>query len=424
MPSITAQSTLHTVFSAECTTLFDWFSLAVKESFHNVGMRGPLTRLLACSDEQLREYQNLDIMSTFVHPNHRTHPSGDQSSSYNKPASVMHFARSGRLHEEYVLFIDADMIFARRFDISFARPGVVVSERVPYMANTTANLARAFLNSDVAARTAPVGWYHVFHREDLLRVAPLWLEYCGQIRSEPHRYWRIDGNGTDIATGDIYVKRGRPPWISEMHGYAFGAAVLGLEHHITEGAVLYPSFVSPTADRLPYLLHYGLPMSFANDNYEWHKGLLDRLDIQRCENVYIGPPPRGTLGSRQNEAMRLVINTLNTALYKHRRQRCPGTQRPRRERPPLCIASTCCGDRQHECWRWALGGECTNNHGFMMRECRFSCGLCTTPVVVKDIVYDMELLTLTILLVIVAVGCIGACFAWYAKTRRSAHKEV
>jgi hypothetical protein len=26
-----------------------------------------------------------------------------------------------------------------------------------------------------------VGWYHVFHRSDIVRIAPLWLEFCGKV---------------------------------------------------------------------------------------------------------------------------------------------------------------------------------------------------------------------------------------------------
>ena len=77
---------LHTVFTSEChNTQFDWFATGVYESFRNAGMQGSITRLLACSQEDLKHYKGLDLGPTFVHPNYRNNPlNGDVSASYNK----------------------------------------------------------------------------------------------------------------------------------------------------------------------------------------------------------------------------------------------------------------------------------------------------------------------------------------------------
>ena len=73
-----------------------------------------MTRLLACSEEELKTYKGLDLGPTFVHPNYRHNPiNGDTSASYNKPASVMHFSQSSNYTEEFLLFIDADMILTK-----------------------------------------------------------------------------------------------------------------------------------------------------------------------------------------------------------------------------------------------------------------------------------------------------------------------
>ena len=43
-------ASLHTVFTSECNNVqFDWFATGVFESFRTSGMRGKITRLLACS---------------------------------------------------------------------------------------------------------------------------------------------------------------------------------------------------------------------------------------------------------------------------------------------------------------------------------------------------------------------------------------
>jgi hypothetical protein len=137
---------VHTVFTSEChNKQFDWFATGVYKSFHDSGQLGSITRLLACSQEDLKEYQGLDLGPTFVHPNYRHNPiNGDESASYNKPASVMHFTREANFTEDFILFIDADMILTRPIDpIALgAKKGTVVSEYVPYMIGTTNGAAQ------------------------------------------------------------------------------------------------------------------------------------------------------------------------------------------------------------------------------------------------------------------------------------------
>ena len=49
-------------------------------------MRGKITRLLACSPEELLTYKGMDIGPTFVHPNYRHNPiNGDAYTSYITP---------------------------------------------------------------------------------------------------------------------------------------------------------------------------------------------------------------------------------------------------------------------------------------------------------------------------------------------------
>ena len=61
LPAATPGAALHVVFSAECTPLFDWHSVGLFYSFYASGQHGNITRLLACSKEQLqsihRNYQ-------------------------------------------------------------------------------------------------------------------------------------------------------------------------------------------------------------------------------------------------------------------------------------------------------------------------------------------------------------------------------
>ena len=111
-PTDAAPATLHTVFTSEChNPQFDWFATGVYRSHRESGIRGRITRLLACGADDLAQYRGLGLGPTFVHPNYRHNPlNGDTSASYNKPGSVMHFSREANFTEEYVLFIDADML--------------------------------------------------------------------------------------------------------------------------------------------------------------------------------------------------------------------------------------------------------------------------------------------------------------------------
>lgn len=66
-------NSLHVVFSAECIPAFDWQSVGLFYSFRHIRQQGKITRLLACSDEQLAAYPRvlLEMGPTFVHENMR-----------------------------------------------------------------------------------------------------------------------------------------------------------------------------------------------------------------------------------------------------------------------------------------------------------------------------------------------------------------
>ena len=73
VPHLAGPGGLHVVFSAECIPAFDWQSVGLFYSFRHVGQPGKITRLLACSEEQLKTYPkvNLEMGPTFVHKNMR-----------------------------------------------------------------------------------------------------------------------------------------------------------------------------------------------------------------------------------------------------------------------------------------------------------------------------------------------------------------
>lgn len=65
---------IHTVFSTECTTYFDWQTVGLVHSFHQSGQPGNLTRLLSCTDEDLKKYKGHDLAPTHYVPSMSRHP--------------------------------------------------------------------------------------------------------------------------------------------------------------------------------------------------------------------------------------------------------------------------------------------------------------------------------------------------------------
>lgn len=223
MPGLSAAS-VHTVFSAECNPIFDWHSVGLFHSHKTSGQPGGITRLLACTEEQLESYGGLDIGPTFVHPNLRDRD-GMNYAAFNKPASVDFWIKSGAVPAgvDYVMQLDADMLIHRPVDPAAlgVKPGVVLSAPYDYLVGTQTGLADIFgvPNQQLMAR---VGGVHVFHLSDLRRIAPRWLNYTLRVRTfacrEPKRYYELaspDAVADDHSATSVNRRR-QFMWMVEM----------------------------------------------------------------------------------------------------------------------------------------------------------------------------------------------------------------
>lgn len=65
---------IHTLFSTECTPYFDWQTVGLVHSFHLSGQPGNITRLLSCTDEDLKQYTGHDLAPTHYVPSMSRHP--------------------------------------------------------------------------------------------------------------------------------------------------------------------------------------------------------------------------------------------------------------------------------------------------------------------------------------------------------------
>lgn len=68
------QPRIHTLFSTECTPFFDWQTVGLMHSFKQSQQPGLITRLLSCTDENLKTYEGMDLAPTHVVPSMSLHP--------------------------------------------------------------------------------------------------------------------------------------------------------------------------------------------------------------------------------------------------------------------------------------------------------------------------------------------------------------
>lgn len=69
-----AHPKIHTVFSTECTPYFDWQTVGLMHSYGLSGQPGNITRLLSCTDDDLKKYKGHDLAPTHYVPSMSRHP--------------------------------------------------------------------------------------------------------------------------------------------------------------------------------------------------------------------------------------------------------------------------------------------------------------------------------------------------------------
>ncbi|KAL2897134.1 Peptidyl serine alpha-galactosyltransferase, partial [Bienertia sinuspersici] len=313
---------IHTLFSVECNNYFDWQTVGIMHSYRKSGHPGPITRLLSCTEEEKSVYRGFDLAPTMEVPSMSRHPrTGDWYPAINKPAGVLHWLQHSEdaNNVDWVVILDADMIIRGPivpWELG-AEKGRPVAQYYGYLIGCDNILA--MLHTKHPELCDKVGGLLVFHIDDLRAMAPFWLSKTEEVR-EDRAHW-----ATNI-TGDIYGTG----WISEMYGYSFGAAEVGLRHKITDDLMIYPGYI-PRQDVEPILLHYGLPFTVGN----WSFTKLDHHEdgiVYECGRLFPEPPfPREVNilethpGKRRGLMLSLeCMNTLNEALLLHHNARgCP-----------------------------------------------------------------------------------------------------
>jgi hypothetical protein len=314
----------------------------------------------------------------------------------------MHFTQEVEIEDEFILYIDADMLLRRTMNPEDygARKGLVVTEYVWYIQQGIENgLAEQFLSERSAierAKNTHGGYYHLFHRDDAKKVTPRWLHYTREMRHHPERYWAgLPGSKLreHIDTVQKGSKYGDIPWISEMYGYAFAAAEIGLDHLFTRGGggVLYgDDFLSlnhagPIAShytlscQIPSVEHY-VPHGKYNqedrkNSYKFDKNNFPDFDVTDCNDGFLFPePPRIPIVDEAAALCAENAERLNFALCDYYRRNCPRHSRAFQRSLKHCpfsvngdysfhfdkVVPAPCGNRDGDenCKERALSGEC------------------------------------------------------------------
>ena len=146
----------------------------------------------------------------------------------------------------HVMQLDADMLIHRPVDP--AALGVKYGSRAFSRRTTTSPGRRQGLADVFGVRNkslqARCGGMHVFHIDDLRRIAPLWLHFTEEVRefgagSPSATTGRRDRRGRPTRTIEPHIGRRRQfMWMVEMYGYVFGAAEAGVPHHIVKSTMM------------------------------------------------------------------------------------------------------------------------------------------------------------------------------------------
>lgn len=276
--------TYRLLVSAQCRPYQDWQSVGVWWSARKNWPAAKYTRLLSCTESAQSKYKYQYTVPSFYTSDWAKHPTtNDDYAPYNRPVSIKEYLETVTPEEEYMVIIDPDTIICKSLaDIKVSK-GRPVAQRYDYLNNDNALqlLADRF---GIKGDLQPLGMPMIIHRNDLSRLAPVWLDLTEKIRNDPESK-KLAG------------------WIAEMHSYCLAAAKVGLKHSIS----------NELADRTPYkrladpyVLHYDLRHDCKD--FTWDKRDYLNTDLLNSNTLMPIPlyPP--------NKRFLKVFETLNEAL--------------------------------------------------------------------------------------------------------------
>ncbi|CAD7695974.1 unnamed protein product [Ostreobium quekettii] len=405
---------IHTIFSTDCKRFFAFQTLALAHSFAKAGQPGNLTRIASCTRQQLSlmRREDRDMVQTHIAPSWEKHPTKpDDYPPYNKPTGVMDWLDKANPREEWILMVDPDMLF--RAPLTPETLGVAdgwsAGAHYSYLNGVINDLALRHVRhvaprNDTyggprGRRADRVGHYCLVRNADLRRMAPFWLKFTEDVRFDPDA-WNL--------TGDSYVEPGDRPWISEMYGYAYAAAHVGVWHKLNPGVQAYPSYAVWDSIKV---IHYGLTHRVGGYGFDKHDhyyfnsfrcppwNMSMERDIKEDYGLFPHPPHPSELAPKDNPqdqygALLVVefVNTINEGLCERHKKVCPASEQLKEECGTveeiqkalaaefavLDAPDSVCVDALEieKCLMYLRDGLCEKEWLQMGMSCRKTCGRC------------------------------------------------
>eukprot|EP00927_Polykrikos_kofoidii_P046234 TRINITY_DN40450_c0_g1_i1.p1 TRINITY_DN40450_c0_g1~~TRINITY_DN40450_c0_g1_i1.p1 ORF type:complete len:522 (+),score=74.30 TRINITY_DN40450_c0_g1_i1:101-1666(+) len=288
---------LHIVYQLACSAYSLHNAIALDWSWREVKQPGRLTRIVCgCDTETEKEMLRLSPLrndpkfSVFFSRNWNAwvptvfaEVVGDEYHAFNHPFGIRDWLDQSKFDEEYVAYMEPDMVFVK--PILFHVPDGDVSVHVTrgnpvgmhyrYIRASCPDPCPSgdpgwadFASPEVCGDDCPaaisasadeadyaVGPPTILHKADWQRLAGRWSNYSVHIRSRA----RMKSDGVS------WIPKGGKVYIAEMLGYSLAAAALGLEHQVVKDLAvdalsecIYP-FKSGCHEA--HLLHYCYPQN-------------------------------------------------------------------------------------------------------------------------------------------------------------------
>uniref|UniRef100_A0A7S4P999 Hydroxyproline O-arabinosyltransferase-like domain-containing protein n=1 Tax=Guillardia theta TaxID=55529 RepID=A0A7S4P999_GUITH len=267
-PSLAQEPTVfHTIFNVQSSRYFEWQVRYLNYCYKKSGQDGPVTRLLSASN---RDHLFQEVNSWLAPPYPKL--SSDPYLPYNKPTAVHHWLSYSGVRAEYIIVVDPDCLFLRPLaEVQRGKIVVnlgngkqeVVEKGKPFGQKGYMDYVPGGPFQTLSEKYCkdckfvdPLAVPLVIHREDLKKIAPLWLTITEEIRSDKPN-WLPAWTASNFALS----------WTAEMYGYIFAAARLGIKHTVSDRAQEIVGFNKRVAAPI---LHYSLKID-VGDGKSWHK---------------------------------------------------------------------------------------------------------------------------------------------------------
>jgi hypothetical protein len=247
-PSHSVGSDLRTIFSVDGSRYLAWQAEFLAYTFERAQQPGLLTRLWSGHGvpEPFRG-------ETFQTPPYSPHPvSGDEYVCYNRQFALDDWLWATPERDETILLVDPDFVF-----LNPVSHGVQQGHPIAHPTGYVDPKRHAVLVERHCRRPDDVqslGWPVIIHRSDLTTITPLWIAKTEAIRNDP-------------------VVRDDAGWITDMWGYVFAAAELGMVHQTEYLAATQMD----RRDDTPFI-HYCYESQSASGTWRWEKRWYEPAD--------------------------------------------------------------------------------------------------------------------------------------------------